>query len=109
MVRLLPVRPLYFGSGDIEVRLRDDEPAGNEKRMGRKMSIANEPATKTETLCEIETLDKAETSQREIDKLEMLAALEEPTKPIAPEVSADAVRLADANQPSDLQSSEISV
>jgi uncharacterized protein YjbI with pentapeptide repeats len=82
----------------MEVRIRDDEPAGNEKRMGRKMSIANEPVTKTETLREIEALVKHETSQSEIDKLEMLAALEEPAKPIAKEVSADASRLAAAEQ-----------
>jgi len=92
------VRILYFGSGDMEVRIRDDEPAGNEKRMGRKMSIANEPVSKTETLREIQALDKPETSQSEIDKLEMLAALEEPAKPIAKEVSADLSRLAAAGQ-----------
>src|SRR6202030_702981 len=82
----------------MEVRIRDDEPAGNEKRVGRKMSIANEPVTKTETLREIEALDKPETSQSEIDKLEMLAALEEPAKPIAKDVSTDASRLAAAEQ-----------
>jgi len=91
----------------MEVRIRDDEPAGTKKRMGRKMSIANEPATKTETLREIQALDQRETSASEIDKLEMLAALEEPAaKPIAVEVSANAGRLPAANQSPDVKSSE---
>src|ERR1700730_4940917 len=69
--------------------------------MGRKMSIANEPATKTGTLREIEALGQPETPASEIDKLEMLAALEEqPSKPIAAEASADAGRLPAATQSS---------
>ena len=70
------------------------------------MSIANEPVTKTETLREIQALDEPETSQREIDKLEMLAALEEPAKVIVPEVSGDAGRLQTTNQPSEVDSSD---
>src|SRR6202030_77777 len=85
----------------MEVRIRDDEPAGNEKRMGRKMSIANEAVTKTETLREIQALDKPETSQSEIDKLEMLAALGEPAKPITVETSAEADRGPVANDSSE--------
>src|ERR1700681_4228335 len=98
MVRLLPVRPLYFGSGDIELRLRDDEPSRNVKRMGRKMSIANEAATKTETLREIQEPDQPKTSASEIDRLEMLAALEGPVKAVAAEVSADTGHAPAVNQ-----------
>jgi uncharacterized protein YjbI with pentapeptide repeats len=71
------------------------------------MSIANEPATKTETLREIQAPDQRETSASEIDKLEMMAALEEPAaKPIAVEGSADAGRLPAANQTADAKASE---
>jgi uncharacterized protein YjbI with pentapeptide repeats len=76
------------------------------------MSIANEPATKTETLRENQALEQAETSASEIAKLEMLAALEEPAKPIAQEVSADAGPLPamnhSKNHSPDVQSSEAS-
>ena len=66
------------------------------------MSIANEPATKTGTLREIEALGQPEIPASEIDKLEMLAALEEqPSKPIAAEASADAGRLPAATQSSE--------
>jgi hypothetical protein len=73
--------------------------------MGKKM-IVNEPATRPETLREIQEPDQPETSASEIDRLEMLAALEGPAKPIAAEVSADAGRLPGANQSSDGHSSE---
>ena len=66
--------------------------------MGKKMSIANEPVTKPGTLREIQEPDQPEISQSEIDKLEMLAALEGPAKPIAAEVSADAGSLTAARQ-----------
>jgi uncharacterized protein YjbI with pentapeptide repeats len=57
------------------------------------MSIANEPVTKTGTLREIEAPDQPETSASEIDKLEMLAALDEqPMKQVAAEVSTDGSR-----------------
>jgi uncharacterized protein YjbI with pentapeptide repeats len=63
------------------------------------MSIANQPATKTGTLREIEALGQPETSASEIDKLEMLAALDEqPTKQIATEVSADESHSTTANR-----------
>src|ERR1700681_2157819 len=77
--------------------------------MGRKMSIANEPETKTGTLCEIQALDQPEMSVSEIDKLEMLAALEEkPAKPVAvEEASAESGRLSAANQSSDVHSSDV--
>ena len=53
------------------------------------MSIANQPATTTGTLCETQVLDQPEISASEMDKLEMLAALEEPpAKTRAVEVSA---------------------
>jgi len=76
------------------------------------MSIANKPATKTETLREIQALDKTETSQSEIDKLEMLAALGEPAKPVAVEVSVAADGVPAANRSfeepsSDVHSSEV--
>jgi uncharacterized protein YjbI with pentapeptide repeats len=70
--------------------------------MVKKMSIANEPATKTGALREIQEADKPEMSQSEIDKLEMLAALEEqPAKPTTADVSADAGRLPAANHSSE--------
>ena len=48
-------------------------------------------------------------SASEMDKLEMLAALEEqPAKPIAVEASADAGRLSSENQSSEVQASEAS-
>src|ERR1700675_2833413 len=76
--------------------------------MGKKM-IVNEPATRPGTLREIQEPDQRETSASEIDRLEMLAALEGPAKPIAAaEVSADAGRLSGANQSSDVHSSEVS-
>ncbi|HXM90230.1 MAG TPA: pentapeptide repeat-containing protein [Candidatus Dormibacteraeota bacterium] len=73
------------------------------------MSIANEPETKTGTLCEIQALDQPEMSVSEIDKLEMLAALEEkPAKPVAvEEASAESGRLSAANQSSDVHSSDV--
>jgi uncharacterized protein YjbI with pentapeptide repeats len=68
------------------------------------MSIANEPATKTGTLCEIQTADQPEMSASEIDKLEMLAALEEqPAKASGVETSADAGGLPVANRSSEVQ------
>src|ERR1700693_715389 len=76
--------------------------------MGKKMSIANEPATKPGTLRENQEPDQPEMSQSEIDKLEMLAALEEqPAKPIAAEASADAGSLTAANHASGVQSSDM--
>jgi len=77
------------------------------------MSIANEPETKTGTVCEIQALDQPEMSVSEMDKLEMLAALEEkPAKAMAAEVSANAGNLPTANQSdvlsSDAQFSEVS-
>ncbi len=57
------------------------------------MSIANEPATETETLSEIQALDRSEMSVSETDKLEMSAFEERPAKPTAVDVSADAVGL----------------
>src|SRR3984893_2982470 len=76
--------------------------------MGRKMSIANEPETKTGTLCEIQVLDQAVIAASEKDKLEMLAALEEqPAKATAGEVSANTGHLPAANQSSDTHSSEL--
>ncbi|HZV59522.1 MAG TPA: pentapeptide repeat-containing protein, partial [Candidatus Eremiobacteraceae bacterium] len=77
------------------------------------MSIANEPETKTGTVCEIQEPDQRETSASEIDRLEMLAALEEkPAKAMAAEVSANAGNLPTANQSdvlsSDAQFSEVS-
>src|ERR1700736_6196141 len=76
--------------------------------MGRKMSIANEPETKTGTLCEIQALDQAVIAASEKDKLEMLAALEEqPAKAMAGEVSANTGHLPAANQSSDTHSSEL--
>src|ERR1700724_1086614 len=76
--------------------------------MGRKMSIANEPETKTGTLCEIQVLDQAVIAASEKDKLEMLAALEEqPVKAMAGEVSANTGHLPAANQSSDTHSSEL--
>jgi uncharacterized protein YjbI with pentapeptide repeats len=77
------------------------------------MSIANEPETKTGTVCEIQALDQPEMSVSEMDKLEMLAALEEkPAKAMAAEVSANAGDLPTANQSdvlsSDAQFSEVS-
>src|ERR1700680_2818131 len=72
--------------------------------MGKKMSIANEHATKPGALREIQEPDQPEISQSEIDKLEMLAALEEqPAKPIAAEASANAA----ANHASGVQSSDV--
>jgi uncharacterized protein YjbI with pentapeptide repeats len=76
--------------------------------MGKKMSIANEPVTKPGTLREIQEPDQPEISQSEIDKLEMLAALEEqPAKPIAAEASTDAGSLTAANHASGVQSSDV--
>jgi len=70
------------------------------------MSIANELATKTGTLCEIQATDQPEISASEMDKLEMLAALEEaPAKPAAVEAAVDTAGLKVANQSSELQSS----
>jgi uncharacterized protein YjbI with pentapeptide repeats len=70
------------------------------------MSIANEPATKTGTLCEIQATDQPEMSASEMDKLEMLAALEEPpAKASDAEASAEAGRLPVANQSSEVQAS----
>jgi len=74
--------------------------------MGKKMSIVNEPVAKPGTLRENQEPDQPEMSQSEIDKLEMLAALEGPAKPIAADVSADAGRLQGANQSSEAHSSE---
>ena len=72
------------------------------------MSIANEPETKTGTLCEIQALDQAVIAASEKDKLEMLAALEEqPAKATAGEVSANTGHLPAANQSSDTHSSEL--
>jgi uncharacterized protein YjbI with pentapeptide repeats len=79
--------------------------------MVRKMSIVNEPATKTETLREIQAPDQPETSASEIDKLEMLAALEGPAKTSAAEVSVDAGSLTapdHSSEASDLHSTELS-
>src|ERR1700730_16890851 len=76
--------------------------------MGRKMSIANEPETKTGTLCEIQALDKSVIAASEKNKWEMLAALEEqPAKATAGEVSANTGPLPAANQSSDTHSSEL--
>ena len=76
--------------------------------MGKKMSIANEHATNSGTLREIQEPDQPQMSQSEIDKLEMLAALEEqPAKPIAAEGSADAGSLTAANHASGVQSSDV--
>jgi uncharacterized protein YjbI with pentapeptide repeats len=76
--------------------------------MGKKMSIANEPATKTETLREIQAPDQPETHASDIDRLEMLAALEGPAKTVGAEVSADAGGSTVTNQSSDALSSEVS-
>jgi len=79
--------------------------------MVRKMSIVNEPATKTETPREIQAPGRAETSVDEIDKLEMLAALEGPAETSAAEVSADAGSLTAADhssEASDLHATELS-
>ena len=70
------------------------------------MSIANEPATKTETLSEIQALDRSEMSVSETDKLEMSAFEERPAKPTAVDVSADAVGLP-AEQSSDVHSTDL--
>lgn len=76
--------------------------------MGKKMSIANEHATNPGTLREIQEPDQPQMSQSEIDKLEMLAALEEqPTKPIAVEASTEADSLTAANHASGVQSSDV--
>ncbi len=76
--------------------------------MGKKMSIANEPATKPGTLREIQEPDQPEISQNEIDKLEMLAALEEqPAKPIDAEGSADAGSVTAPNHAPGVQSSDV--
>jgi len=75
------------------------------------MSIANEPATKTEALREIQAPDQPATSANEIDKLEMLAALEGPAKTSAEQVSAGAGRLPAADhssEASDLHSFKLS-
>jgi len=75
--------------------------------MGKKMSIANEPVTKPETLRENQEPDQPEIFQGEIDKLEMLAALEEqPTKPIAAEASTAGDHGAATNDSSGPHSSE---
>ncbi|MDQ1405124.1 MAG: hypothetical protein QOG55_753 [Acidobacteriaceae bacterium] len=77
--------------------------------MGKKMSIVNEPVAKPETLRENQEPDQPEMSQSEIDKLEMLAALEEqPAKPIAAEVSAAGDHVAATNHASDTHPSEVS-
>ena len=102
------MRLLYFGSGDMEVRIRDDEAAGTKNEWGERCLLRIEPATKTGTLCEIQALDQSEISASEMDKLEMLAALEEPpAKASAVEVSAEAGRLPAANQSSVGQSSDV--
>jgi uncharacterized protein YjbI with pentapeptide repeats len=76
--------------------------------MGKKMSIVNEHATKAGTVREIQEPDQPEMSQSEIDKLEMLAALEEhPAKPIAAEALADVSSLTAANHASGVQSSDV--
>src|SRR3984893_8697987 len=80
----------------------------DEKRMGRKMSIANQPDTNTGTLCEIQATDQPEIPESEMDKVEMLAAFEEkPAKAMGVEASADAGRLPSANQSPDTHSSEL--
>ena len=72
------------------------------------MSIANQPDTNTGTLCEIQATDQPEIPESEMDKVEMLAALEEkPAKAMGVEASADAGRLPSANQSSDTHSSEL--
>ena len=70
------------------------------------MSIVNEPATETETLSEIQALDRSEMSVSETDKLEMSAFEERPAKPTAVDVSADAVGLP-AEQSSDVHSTDL--
>src|SRR5580700_9144573 len=76
--------------------------------MGKKMFIANEADTKRGTLREIQEPDQPETSASEIDRLEMLAALEGPAKTVAAEVAADAGRSTAGNRSSDVHGSECS-
>jgi len=77
--------------------------------MGKKMSIVNEPVANPGTLRENQEPDQPEMPQSEIDKLEMLAALEEqPAKPIAAEVSAAGDHVAATNHASDAHPAEAS-